>query len=101
VIRITIVPRAEAVPWQSKLDLIERIIRDDAEVQEPRAQPSCLGVELALYDGRPNFSVSCSTKSKAASGRLKIHPLSGRPPRAATPCAKIRYGKHCSGQRPM
>jgi hypothetical protein len=41
--------------------------------------PSCLGVELALYDGRPNFSVSCSTKSKAASGRLKkIHPLSGR-----------------------
>jgi hypothetical protein len=44
----------------------------------PRAQPSCLGVELALYDGRPNFSVSCSTKSKAASGRSKIHPFSGR-----------------------
>jgi hypothetical protein len=39
-------------------------------------------------------------KSKAASGRLKIHPLSGRPPLAATPCAKIRYAKHCSGQRP-
>jgi hypothetical protein len=32
---------------------------------------------------------------------LKIHPFPGRPPQAATPCAKIRYAKHCSGQRPM
>jgi hypothetical protein len=32
---------------------------------------------------------------------IKIDPFSGRPPRAATPCAKIRYAKHCSGQRPM
>jgi len=35
--------------------------------------PAAWAPSWLWYDGRPNFSVSCSTKSKAASGRSKIH----------------------------
>ena len=41
----------------------ERFLQKEGPAR--RAQPSYLGAELALYGGRPNFSVSCSTKSKA------------------------------------
>ena len=70
VIRITIVPRAEAVPWQTKLDLIERIIRDDAEVLE-------LFREVTTGKaGRPAKTITDNISNKATAGTSRSYVLS-------------------------